>query len=405
MSVPSALIAGASIAGPALAYWLNRFGWRTTVVERAPALRTGGQNVDLKGAGLEVIRRMGLEEQVRAVHPGELGVEFIGSRGQVLARFPAGDPSGLSVTAEVEILRGDLAELLVAATSDSTEYRFEDRITAVTPEGDGVLASFEHASAERFDLVVAADGIGSSTRRLLLSGGSVVHGLGVEATWATIPRTETDTDWWRWFNAPGGTISLRPDRHGTTRAIVTRTLTRAEKPMGSPQRTPDQQRALLRRTFAGAGWEADRVLDALDDVEDLYTESLGQVHAPRWSQGRLVLVGDAAYCPSPVTGMGTTLAIVGAYVLAGEIAAYGAVKDGLAAYERIMRPWVEQVQKLPPGVPRIANPTSRAGVAVLQAAIRTAGTPFVRGIASRLNGDGKSNTQFDLPTYGPLDSR
>jgi 2-polyprenyl-6-methoxyphenol hydroxylase-like FAD-dependent oxidoreductase len=106
MSVPSALIAGASIAGPALAYWLNRSGWRTTVVERAPALRTGGQNVDLTGAGLQVIRRMGLEEQVRAVHPGELGVEFIGSRGQVLARFPAGDPSGMSVTAEVEILRG-----------------------------------------------------------------------------------------------------------------------------------------------------------------------------------------------------------------------------------------------------------------------------------------------------------
>ena len=214
MSVPSALIAGASIAGPALAYWLNRSGWCTTVVEWAPALRTGGQNVDLKGAGLQVIRRMRLEEQVRAVHPGELGVEFIGSRGQVLARFRAGDPSGMSVTAEVEILRGDLAELLVSATAESTAYRFGDRVTAVKQDGDGVLASFEHAPAERFDLVVAADGIGSSTRRLIPNDGPVVHGLGVEAAWATIPRTDTDTDWWRWFNAPGGTISRRPDRHG-----------------------------------------------------------------------------------------------------------------------------------------------------------------------------------------------
>lgn len=343
---------------------------------------------------------MGLEKQVRAVHPGELGVEFIGPRGQVLARFPAGDPSGMSVTAEVEILRGDLAEILVGATPD-TEYRFGDRITALQQDGNGVLASFEQAPAERFDLVVAADGIGSSTRRLILNDEPVVHALGVEATWATIPRTESDTDWWRWFNAPGGTISLRPDRHGTIRTIVTRTLTRDEERNGAAQRTPEQQRALLRKTFAGAGWETNRVLHALEDVEDLYTESLGQVHARRWSQGRLVLLGDAAYCPSPMTGMGTTLAIVGAYVLAGEIASRPTLLEALAAYEQVMRPWAERVQKLPPGVPRIANPTSRAGVAVLQAAIRVAGTPLVRGIAHRLNRGGTSPSPFELPDYSP----
>jgi FAD binding domain len=140
MSAPSALIAGASIAGPALAYWLNRYGWRTTIVGRAPRLRTGGQSVDLKGPGLEVIRRMGLEEQVRAAHPGELGLEFVGPHGQVLARFPVGDASGLSLTSEVEILRGDLAELLVSATADSTEYRFGDRITSVQQEQDAAIA-------------------------------------------------------------------------------------------------------------------------------------------------------------------------------------------------------------------------------------------------------------------------
>jgi len=406
MSVPSALIAGASIAGPTLAYWLNRCGWRTTVVERAPGLRTGGQNVDLKGAGLQVVRGMGLEEQVRAAHPGELGVEFVGSRGQVLARFPAGDPSGMSVTAEVEILRGDLAQLLVSATAGNTEYRFGDRVTAVRQEDDGVFASFERAHAQRFDLVVAADGIGSSTRRLILNDEQVVRGLGVEATWATIPRTASDTDWWRWFNAPGGTISLRPDRYGTMRAIVTRsTRTRDEERNGGSRRTPEQQRELLRKTFAGAGWEADRVLEALEDIVDLYTEGLGQVHAPRWSHGRLVLVGDAAYCPSPVTGMGTTLAIAGAYVLAGEISKHPILYEGLAAYERLMRPWVEQVQKLPPGVPRIANPTSRAGVAMLQAAIRMAGTRFARRVAVRLNGGGMSTGLFELPEYGEFEPR
>jgi 2-polyprenyl-6-methoxyphenol hydroxylase-like FAD-dependent oxidoreductase len=402
MPTPSALIAGASIAGPALAYWLERYGWRTTIVERAPALRTGGQNVDLKGAGLQVIARMGLEDQVRAAYTGELGLEFVQAQGHVLARFPVGDPSGMSLTSEVEILRGDLAELLVSATSARTEYRFGEWITSVRQEDGAALVTFEQGNAERFDLVVAADGIGSDTRRLVVDDEPVVSSLGVEATWATIARTDSDADWWRWFNAPGGTISLRPDRQGTMRVLVTRTLARGEKRDVARRRTLDEQRALLRQTFSGAGWEADRVLEALEDVEDLYFEVVGQVHAQRWSKGPVVLLGDAAYCPSPVTGMGTTLAVVGAYVLAGEIAKHTALRDGMAGYERIMRPWVNQAQKLPPGVPRVANPTSRAGVALLQAAVRVAGTPAVRRTAARF-GHGRTPTEtFTLPAYAHL---
>lgn len=403
MPTPSALIAGASVAGPALAYWLERYGWRTTVVERAPALRTGGQNVDVNGPGLQVIRRMGLEDQVRAAHTGESGLEFVGARGQALARFPVGDPSGMSLTSEVEILRGDLAELLVSGTSASTDYRFGDRITSLQQAGDAALVTFEQGSEERFDLVVAADGIGSDTRRLVFGDEPAVTSLGLEATWATIARTDTDTDWWRWFNTPGGTISLRPDRYGTMRVLITRTLTRGEKRDVAGRRTPEEQRALLRRTFSGGGWDTGRVLEALEDVEDLYFEEVGQVHAPRWSKGPAVLVGDAAHCPSPMTGMGTTLAVVGAYVLAGEIAKHTALCDGLAAYERIMRPWVNQTQKLPPGVPRIANPTSRAGVALLQAAVRVAGTRVVRGIATRMSRGRAPAQSFALPDYAHLE--
>ena len=237
-------------------------------------------------------------------------------------------------------------------------------------EDDAALVTFEQGSAERFDLVVAADGIGSDTRRLVFDDEPVVKSLGVEATWATIARTVSDTDWWRWFITPGGTISLRPDRHGTT----------------------------------GAGWKADRVLEALEDVEDLYFEVVGHVHAPLWSKGPVVLLGDAAYCPSPVTGMGTTLAVAGAYVLAGAMAKHTALRDGLTGYERIMRPWVNQAQKLPPGVPRIANPTSRAGVALLQAAVRVAGTPAVRRTAARLSRGRRPTETFTLPGYAHLRS-
>ena len=309
----------------------------------------------------------------------------------------------MSLTSEVEILRGDLAELLVSATSASTEYRFGDWIASVQQqEDDAALVTFEQGGAERFDLVVAADGIGSDTRRLVFDDEPVVRSLGVEATWATIARTGSDTDWWRWLNTPGGTISLRPDRHGTMRVVVTRTLTRGEKRDVNRRRTVDEQRALLRQTFSGAGWEVDRVLGALENVEDLYFEVVGQVHAQRWSKGPVVLLGDAAYCPSPVTGMGTTLAVVGAYVLAGEIAKHTALRDGLAGYERIMRPWVNKTQKLPPGVPRIANPTSRAGVALVQAAVRVAGTPAVRRTAARLSRDRTPAKTFALPDYAHL---
>ena len=136
LTPPSAHIARASVAGPAVAWWLNRYGWRTTLVGRAPRLRTGGQNVDLRGAGLEVLRRMGLEERARAVRPPEAGLGFVGARGEPIARFPVGSGSGLSPTAELEVMRGDLTELLVAATSGTTEYRFGDRITGVRQAED-----------------------------------------------------------------------------------------------------------------------------------------------------------------------------------------------------------------------------------------------------------------------------
>nr|BFF15879.1 hypothetical protein GCM10025699_71820 [Microbacterium flavescens] len=157
--------------------------------------------------------------------------------------------------------------------------------------------------------------------------------------------------------------------------------TRAE--VGAERRTVDEQRARLRRIFGDAGWEAHRVLDGFDQADDLYFESIGQVRAPRWSSGRVVLLGDAAYCASPVSGMGTSLSITGAYVLAGELAAHVDHRDAFAGYERLMRPYVEQAQQLPPGTPRLANPMTRAGVAAFGLGVRLASTPVLGRIGSR----------------------
>lgn len=398
------LISGASIAGPALAYWLHRYGYDTTVVERAAALRTGGQNVDVRGAGREVTRRMGIEDHIRAATTGEVGTRFVGPSGRVIAEFPAGTTDSGGATAELEVLRGDLAALLVGQTTADTDYRYGDRITAIHDDehDDDVLVEFEHAPAERFDLVVAADGIGSSTRRLVFGTEPTIRSLGLETTYATIPRTAADDDWWRWYSAPGGrSITLRPDAHGTIRAAMSFLTDRTREQAGAERRDADAQRARLRERFGDAGWEAQRVLDGFDVADDLYSESIGQVRAPRWTSGRVALVGDAAYCASPISGMGTSLAITGAYVLAGELAAHVDHRDAFRGYERIMRPYVDQAQQLPPGTPRVANPKSRAGVALFGLAVRASSTPLVGKVAGKLFTPPAD--RIDLPDYTHLE--
>lgn len=369
------LVSGASIAGPALAFWLRRKGWDVVVLERAPALRTGGQNIDIRGAAREVVRRMGLDDAVAAGTTGEQGTEFVGRDGRVVAAFGAGTTESGGATGEREILRGDLSRLLVDATLGGEHpvgYRFGDRIVGLTEEPDGVRVELEHGAPETFDLVVAADGIGSSTRRLVFGDEAEIRSLDLEITYGTIPRTATDKPWWRWYNAPGGrSVTLRPDRHGTTRATLTR-LTGKGARAGVQERSSDELLVRLRGQFGDAGWEAERVLAGFADADDLYSESIGQVFAPAWSSGRVALLGDAAWCAAPVSGMGTSLSLVGAYVLAGELTTRPDHAEAFAAYERVLRPYVEQAQHLPPGTPRVANPRTRAGILAFQTGLRVA---------------------------------
>ena len=397
----SVLISGASIAGPALAFWLNRYGWDCTIVERAPELRTGGQNIDIRGAGRQVLRRAGLEDAVREANTGEIGTRFLGDQGSVVAEFPVRKTDTAGATAELEILRGDLAKILVDASSDDTEYIFGDHIVALDDTDDGVRVTFNSGLEREFDLVIAADGMRSSTRDLVFGDSVVIKPLGMEMTYLTIPRTDTDTSWWNWYNEPGGlAVTLRPDRHGTTRAVLTSIIYGSDR--SSSRLTPEQHKSRLRQQFKNVGWEAPRVLAQLDSTDDMYVDTLGQVKAEHWSRGRIALAGDAAWCASPVSGMGTSLSIVGAYVLAGELAAHVDHRDAFAGYERIMRPYVDQAQQLPPGVPRVANPTSRAGVALFHAGVRLASTRVAGRLGARFSTPPAD--ALELPDYAHLEA-
>ncbi len=401
MTAPSILISGSSVAGPALAFWLDSRGWTTTVVERFGELRDTGQNIDIRGAAREVVRRMGLEDDILAASTGEQGIQFVDADGDTLAAFPAGTSDTDGATAEMEVLRGELSRLIVDRTRDHTEYVFGDQITGLDDHGDGVTVTFAHGAARTFDVVVIAEGLTSRSRALVFPEATVDE-LGLYMAYLTIPRTAADTDWWRWYVAPGArSVTMRPDNVGTTRA----TLTFMSDVRGLEDLAPDDQARILRRSFADAGWQAPRVLAALEAGAAFYFDAVGQVRLPAWSHGRVGLLGDAAYCASPLSGMGTSLALVGAYVLAGALAGQAGpgVVDHRAAfdrYEAVMRPYVERAQHLPPGTPRIAHPRTRAGVAVTRTALRLAGSAPVKrlgGLAGALLSPPAD--EIDLPDW------
>jgi 2-polyprenyl-6-methoxyphenol hydroxylase-like FAD-dependent oxidoreductase len=211
----------------------------------------------------------------------------------------------------------------------------------------------------------------------------------------TIPRIASDTQWWYWYNAPGGrTIQLRPDNVGTTRVL----LSFISEVRGYEKLGTDEQKKILRDVYRDAGWQASRVLSALDDdAAELYFDSIGQVFAPQWSRGRVALVGDAGYCPSPISGMGTSVALVGAYVLAGEIAKHQDHREAFASYERILRPYVDEAQQLPPGAPRLAHPKTKLGIALFHVGTRIGAAVMASGIGKRMSTP--KAEKIELPDY------
>ncbi|MFI9011443.1 FAD-dependent monooxygenase [Actinosynnema sp. NPDC053489] len=347
MSGTRVLVTGASIAGPALAHWLRRRGAEVTVVERAPELRPGGQAVDARGVAKEVIRRMGLDAVVRAACTDTAGAHTVDADGQVLETFSADDDGGDGFIAEIEILRGDLSRVLYDDTRDDVEYVFGDRIAGLTQDADGVDVVFAGGDRRRFDLVVGADGLHSSLRAAVFGPHErFVRHLGHVLAFYSLPN-EFGLD--RWLleyqdRESGRSALLRPVQDA---ALAMAVFTFPSADFDVDFRDVAAQKALLRERMAGLGWLTPRILAHLDDAPDFYLDQIAQVVMDRWSSGRVGLLGDAAFSSSPMSGQGTGLALVGAYLLAGELAAAGwDPTAGFARYEARMRPFVEANQEI-----------------------------------------------------------
>ncbi|GAB3891397.1 FAD-dependent monooxygenase [Kibdelosporangium lantanae] len=339
------LVTGASIAGPALAHWLRRRGAEVTVVERAPGLRPGGQAVDARGVTKEVIRRMGLDAAIRAACTETAGAYTVDANGKVLETFNADDHGGDGFISDIEILRGDLSQVLYDDTRDGVEYVFGDRIAELTQDADGVDVTFESGDRRRFDLVVGADGLHSSLRAMVFGPHEqFVRHLGHVLAFYSVPNEFGLDRWLMEYQESGRSTALRPIRDAT-RAMAMFSFTADGHDVD--YRDVDAQKRLLRERMAGFGWLTQDILKHLDDTPDFYLDQVAQVVLDGWSRGRVGLLGDAAFSSSPLSGQGTGLALVGAYLLAGELAAANWDPEvAFANYERQMRPFVEANQEI-----------------------------------------------------------
>jgi 2-polyprenyl-6-methoxyphenol hydroxylase-like FAD-dependent oxidoreductase len=366
-----AVISGAGIAGPALAHQLATRGWRATVIERYPQRRDEGQNIDVRGAAREVARRMGIEDDVRAANTGEIGMRFLYEDGAPAAAFPIGAPGESDgPTAELEILRGELSRILIEHSAAGADYRFDTQITDLTDHGDRVTVALDDGTAIDADLVVIAEGLRSRSRKYVTS--VEASDLGMYFAYVTIPRQDTDEPWWNWQHATGSrAVHTRPDNLGTTRAL----LTFVSDVRGLETLRVEDQIVILRRTFADVGGAAPRILAELDRGTPLYFSAVGQLPASTWSKGRIALLGDAAFCNATFGGVGTSFALIGAYVLAGELSRTDDHRIALDRYEKFMRTCVESAPLIKMSVLRRANPQTRAGIRTLHAAARLMTSP------------------------------
>ncbi|TRW84704.1 FAD-binding monooxygenase [Mycolicibacterium sp. 018/SC-01/001] len=373
MQKPTVVINGAGIAGPALAFWLHRAGYRVIVLELASGIRPGGQTVDLRGTGRDVVERMGLLDQMRARALDQKGAAWVRADGSRRAEMPVTAFGGNGLVSSLEILRGDLAEVLYEATRHDVDYRFGATITGLEQMPDGVIATLGDGTRTPVDLVVGADGPHSAVRRIGFGPEeNYLRPIGGYHAWFSAPDTAGIDGWYVLYQAPGGLCaSMRPSHDPS---MTKAGLAFQSDPLTFDRHDIDEQRRILVERFAGAGWHTDALLSAAATADDFYFDAFAQVHMPTWSSRSVTLVGDAGYCASPLSGMGTTLALVGAYVLAGELGPAecvdpAGVAGALARYEAIMRPFVNRCQDLPRGVDGYAP--MRESDIVITAAVMT----------------------------------
>lgn len=339
------LISGASIAGPALGSWLQRYGFEVTIVEIAPAPRMGGYKIDLRGKAVDVAKRMGIYDEARKLSVVMLSGTFLDEKGTVIDEI-APEYMGMHIGDDIELWRGDLNRILYDATSATCEYKFGNSIKSIKESATEITVEFASGELRPFDIVVGADGIHSNVRKLAFGEESLFsHNLGDYFVAICTIKTDLKLDRHEIFYS-------KPDKLFNIYCTHAGQDAKALFVFRAPGLTYDyrnikEQKDIVSRVYADAEWKIPEMLKAMNNSSDFYFDEVKQIRMEKPFKGRAIVLGDAAFSPCLASGQGTSMAFVGAYVLAGELKrAEGNYKTAFAEYEKEMKSFIQVNQNL-----------------------------------------------------------
>ena len=389
------LISGVEVAGPTLAYWLHRYGFEPTLVERAPALRNSGYIIDFWGLGFDIAEKMSILPALRQNGYEIDEVQLVNERGKRVGGLNRRAFESVLGNRYLSILRSDLSRIIYEALGGSVRTIYGNSVAAIDQDVNGVRVTFAHAAPEQFDLVIGAGGLHSPVRALVFGPedryenylGYDVASFSVDAYPCRDPRTYVS------FAAPGRQVSrysLRGDR-----TVFFFVFSRGSGRAAAPHDT-GAQKNILRATFRQDRWECPDILKSLDRCNDLYFDSVSQIHMDGWSRGRVALIGDACFCPSLLAGQGSALAMTAAYILAGELKrAAGDYGTAFGNYENLFRPFVTGKQRAAKRFAGSFAPKTRFGIHLRNQVTRLMTLPFVANWAM----GGLLRDRLTLPAY------